>query len=239
MKKCLVSLLLLAAGMLLADCPFVHAQAVGAITGTVADPSGAVIPGAKITATRVETGVSQFTVASGAGTYTIPRLVVGTYNVTAEAAGFKTGTATGITLDVAQERAVDFKLALAGVTSLVEVNAAPPLLNTTNATLSQVVSTEQVENLPLNGRNIEGMMTMQPGIVGYNGANMGWMSAELAGNGNRGETAVGTLDGADVSDAEMGTLQFTNFNLDAIAEFKVQQNNYSAQYGQPAPSPKS
>src|SRR5208337_1432758 len=234
MKKCLVSLLLLATFVLLADCPLAHAQAVGTITGTVTDPSGAVIAGAKVTATRVETGVAQFTVTTSAGAYTIPSLVVGTYKVEAAAPGFKSGTAEGITLDVAQVRAVDFKLVLAGVTALVEVNAAPPLLNTTNATLAQVVSTEQVENLPLNGRNIEGLMTMQPGVVGYNGANMGWMSNELAGNGNRGETSVGTLDGADASDAEMGTLQFTNFNLDAIAEFKVQQNNYSAQYGQGA-----
>ena len=234
MKKGLRSVLLLAMFVVLAECPFAHAQAVGTITGIVTDPSGAVIAGAKVTATRVETGVAQATVTTSAGTYTIPRLVVGTYNVVAEAPGFKSGTAEGITLDVSQERAVDFKLVVAGVTQQVEVTAAPPLINTTNATLAQVVSTEQVENLPLNGRNIEGLMTMQPGVVGYNGANMGWMSAELSGNGNRGETSVGTLDGADSSDAEMGTLQFTNFNLDAIAEFKVQQNNYSAQYGQGA-----
>jgi hypothetical protein len=234
MKKCIASLLFMAASMLLAGCTFVFAQAVGTITGTVADPSGAVIAGAKVTATRIETGVSQSTVTTGAGTYTIPSLVVGTYNVAAEAQGFKSATATDVTLDVAQQREVNFTLVLAGVTQTVEVNATPPLINTTNATLAQVVSTEQVENLPLNGRNIEGLMTMQPGIVGYNGANMGWMSAEVAGNGNRGETSVGTLDGADSSDAEMGTLQFTNFNLDAIAEFKVQQNNYSAQYGQGA-----
>ena len=220
--------------VLLTYSPGLFAQAVGSITGTVTDPTGAVVAGAKVTATRVDTGVTQSTVTAGAGTYTLPRLDVGTYNVACEATGFKTGTALGITLDVSQTRSVDFTLVLSGVTQSVEVNAAPPLLNTTNATLSQVVSTEQVENLPLNGRNIEGLMTMQPGVVGYNGANMGWMSAELAGNGNRGETAVGTLDGVDVSDAEMGTLQFTNFNLDAIAEFKVQQNNYSAQYGQGA-----
>ena len=234
MKKCLLSLLFLAAFVLLAHCPFVHAQAVGTITGTVTDPSGAIIPGAKVTATRMETGVAQSTVTTGSGSYTIPSLVVGTYNVVAEAGGFKSGTATDITLDVAQQRVVDFTLVLAGVTATVEVTAAPPLINTTNATLSQVVSEEQVQNLPLNGRNIEGLITMQPGVVGYNGANMGWMSNEFAGNGNRGETSVGTLDGADSSDAEMGTLQFTNFNLDAIAEFKVQQNNYSAQYGQGA-----
>lgn len=233
-KKCVVRVVCAVTFLLLSNSPLLHAQAVGTITGIVTDPSGAVVPGAKITATRVETGISQSTVTSSGGTYTIPRLTVGTYTVVAEANGFKTGTAQGITLDVSQERSVDFTLVVSGVTQSVEVNAAPPLINTTNATLAQVVSTEQVENLPLNGRNIEGLVTMQPGIVGYNGANMGWMSGEFAGNGNRGETAVGTLDGADSSDAEMGTLQFTNFNLDAISEFKVQQNNYSAEYGQGA-----
>ncbi|MGH9433572.1 MAG: hypothetical protein ACRD3T_18740, partial [Terriglobia bacterium] len=146
---------------------------------------------------------------------------------------FKAGMAQDITLDVSQQREVNFTLVVAGVQSTVEVTAAPPLLNTTNGTLAQVVSAEQVQNLPLNGRNIEGLMTMEPGIVPSTGG-MGWMSNELVGNGNRGETEVGTLDGADVSDAEMGTLQFTNFNLDAIAEFKVQANDYSAQYGQGA-----
>jgi hypothetical protein len=233
MKKCLASFFCSIAFALLAYSPCLHAQAVGSITGVVTDPSGAVIPGAKVTATRVETGVSQFTVTSGAGTYTIPRLVVGTYNVTAEGPGFKTGTAEGITLDVAQQRAVDFKLALAGVTAKVEVNAAPPLLNTTNGMLGGLVSAEQVQDLPLNGRDITGLVYLQPGVVSNTGG-MGWMDAQgqWISNGNRGETMTGTLDDADISDAEMGTLQFTNFNLDAIAEFKVQQNNYSAQYGQ-------
>jgi Carboxypeptidase regulatory-like domain len=210
-----------------------RAQAVGEITGTVTDATGAVVPGATVTATNIATGVSQNTLSTSAGKYTLVRLPVGTYNLSAEATGFKPAQATQVTLDVSQEREVNFTLAVGGVTAKVEVTAAPPLLNTTNATLANVVSSEQVENLPLNGRNIEGLMTMQPGIVPSTGG-MGWMSNELVGNGNRGETEVGTLDGADTSDAEMGTLQFTNFNLDAIAEFKVQQNNYSAQYGQGA-----
>ncbi|MGA2575072.1 MAG: carboxypeptidase regulatory-like domain-containing protein [Bryobacteraceae bacterium] len=211
----------------------IWAQATGAIVGTVADPSGAVIPSAKITATNVATKVSQSTVTGGSGTYTIPNLVVGTYDVTAEGGGFKTANATGITLDVSQQREVDFKLTLVGVASTVEVDATPALLNTTDATIGGLVSEEQVENLPLNGRNISGLVMMQPGMAQDTGG-MGWMGPQWISNGNRGETMTGTLDNADISDAEMGTLQFTNFNLDAIAEFKVLTNNYSAEYGQGA-----
>ena len=206
-------------------------QAVGAIVGVVTDPSGAVVPGAKVTATRVETGVSQSTVTTTAGTYTIPSLLVGTYTVTAEVTGFKTGTATGISLDVAQQREVDFKLAVAGVSSTVEVSAAPPLLNTATGSLAGLVSGDQVQTLPLNGRSIGNLVMLQPGMAPDTG-HMGWLSPMWISNGNRGETAVATLDNADATDREMGTIQFWNFNLDAIAEFKVQQNNYSAQYGQ-------
>lgn len=209
----------------------VRAQAVGSITGSVTDPSGAVIANSIVTATRVETGVAQSTRTSSAGTYTIPNLVVGTYNVTVEVSGFKPASATGITLDVSQQRQVDFRLSLVGVESTVEVNTAPPLINTTDATIAGLVSQEQVETLPLNGRNISGLVMMEPGMAQDTGS-MGWMGPQWIANGNRGETLTGTLDNADISDAEMGTLQFTNFNLDAIAEFKVLQNNYSAQYGQ-------
>ncbi len=221
---------------LLSSLPLpIWAQATGTIVGTVADPSGAVIPGAKVTATNVATGVSQSTVTTGAGTYTVPNLVVGTYNIAAEGQGFKPGSANGITLDVTQTRQVDFKLAVVGVESTVEVNTAPPLINTTDATIAGLVSEEQVQTLPLNGRNITNLIMMQPGMVQDTGS-MGWMApaGQWIANGNRGETNVGTLDNADISDAEMGTLQFTNFNLDAIAEFKILQNDYSAQYGQGA-----
>jgi len=209
----------------------IWAQATGAIVGTVTDPSGAVIPGAKVTATRVDTGVSQSTVTGGTGNYTIPNLVVGTYNVTAEGGGFKTANINGITLDVSQQREVNFKLTVVGVESTVEVNATPPLLNTTDGMLGGLVTEEQVQTLPLNGRSIANLVMMQPGMAQDTGS-MGWMAPQWISNGNRGETVVATLDNADATDTEMGTPQFWNFNLDAIAEFKVLQNNYSAMYGQ-------
>ena len=234
MKKCLVSVAFVVTYVFLVNCGLAHAQAVGAITGTVTDPSGAVIPGVKVTATRAETGISQSTVTSGAGTYTIPNLVVGTYNVTAEAQGFKSGRAEGISLDVSQQRTVDFTLSLAGVVSTVQVNAAPPTLNTTDATVAGLVSGDQVQTLPLNGRSIGNLVLMQSGMAQDNNGGMGWLSPMWISNGNRGETAVATLDNADSTDRLMGNIQFWNFNLDGIAEFKVVQSNYSAEYGQGA-----
>jgi hypothetical protein len=227
MRAYLRSLTVITGAMIFLVPGLLRAQATGEITGTVVDPTGAVAPNAKVIATNTATRVSRFTVTGSVGTYTIPLLPVGTYSVSAEGTGFKKGVAEGITLDVAQQRKVDFTLALAGVTSSVQVNAAPPLLNTTNGQIGGVVSAEQVQNLPLNGRDITGLIFMQPGVVAPSGGNPGWVS-----NGNRAETAVGTLDGGDISDAEMGYLEFTNFNLESVAEFRVLQGNYSAEYGQ-------
>ena len=231
MKRSAANLLCILALLALAHVPSLRAQAVGTITGIVTDPSGAVIPGARITAKRTETGVSQSTITTSAGTYTIPNLVVGSYNVSAEAQGFANAAANGITLDVAQQRQVDFKLAVSGVSARVEVSAAPPLLNTTEGSLAGLVTGSQVQSLPLNGRSIANLVMLQPGMAQDSGE-MGWFAPEWVGNGNRAETAVALLDGSDSSDREMGTVQFWDFNLDAIAEFKVQQNNYSAEYGQ-------
>jgi Carboxypeptidase regulatory-like domain/TonB dependent receptor len=225
---------LLCAGLVLAfliSGERAFAQSVGAILGTVTDNTGGVIPNAKVTATRTDTGTSQSTVTGAAGTFIIPNLPVGLYTITAESNGFKRGTAEAIKLDVSQQRTVDFKLTLAGTESTVEVTAAPPLLNTTDATLAGLVSQEQVETLPLNGRSIQNLVMLQPGMAQDTGS-MGWMAPQWISNGNRGETEVATLDNSDVSDSEMGTIQFWNFNLDAIAEFKVLQLNYTAEYGQ-------
>lgn len=206
-------------------------QAVGVITGTVTDATGAVIPHAKVTATREETKIAQSTLTSDSGTFVIPNLPVGTYTVQSEASGFAANSISGITLDVSQTRNLDFKLAPAGSVQVMEVNAAPPLINTTDGSLAGLVSQHQVESLPLNGRSIQNLVMLQPGMAQDTGS-MGWLAPQWISNGNRGETEVATLDGADATDTEMGTIQFWNFNLDAIAEFKVQQANYSAEFGQ-------
>jgi len=158
---------------------------------------------------------------------------VGTYDLTAESAGFSVSHSEALTLDVSQTRRVEFKLVPSGTNETAVVTATPPLLNTSDASLAGLVSEEQVETLPLNGRSIQNLVMLQPGMAQDSGS-MGWLSPQWISNGNRGETEVVTLDGSDATDAEMGTVQFWNFNLDAIAEFKVQQANYSAEFGQGA-----
>jgi len=211
----------------------IWSQAVGNIIGSVADQSGAVIPGAKVTATNTGTQITQTATTNASGEYTLPKLSVGTYTVSASAAGFSDSTTSGLTLDVSQSRSVDFKLSLAGASQTAVVTTESALLNSTDASLAGLVSEQQVETLPLNGRSIQNLVMLQPGMAQDSGS-MGWLSPQWVSNGNRGETEVATLDGSDATDAEMGTVQFWNFNLDAIAEFKVQQANYSAEFGQGA-----
>jgi hypothetical protein len=206
-------------------------QAIGEILGTVRDPTGAVVPKARITAVQTATGLSRSTISGAEGTYTLPQLPVGAYDVTAEVSGFKSATTRGITLDVSQQREVNFTLTLAGAQQQVEVTATSPLLTTTNGSLGGLVTGEQVQTLPLNGREITNLVMLQPGM-NHETDSTGWLAPEWAGNGNRGQTEVAMLDNIDTTDAEMGNVQFWNFNLDAIAEFKVLQNNYSAEYGQ-------
>lgn len=231
MKQRLLLLVTLALGLW--DPATLRAQAVGQILGTVTDPSGAVVPNVKVTAVQTATGFTRTTFSSTLGTYTLTQLPVGIYDVTAQVSGFRTATSTGVTLDVSQQRQLDFTLSLAGAEQTVEVTAAPPLITTVNGSLGGLVTGQQVQSLPLNGRAITNLVMLQPGL-NMETDGTGWQAPEWAGNGNRGQTEVATLDNIDTTDAEMGNVQFWNFNLDAIAEFKVLQNNYSAEYGQGA-----
>ena len=210
------------------------AQAVGEIIGEVKDQTGAVVPNAKITAVEERTGLSYSTISMGAGNYSLTNLPIGTYTVSATASGFKIASITGITLDVNQQRDVDFTVVLGGMTQQLNVTAAPPLIDTTNATLGGVVTGQQISTLPLNGRDITQLITLEPGTaIDPNGAHIHefatgqWTSS----NGQRGTSVDSYLDGVDTTDPHFGGASLTAFNLDAVAEFRVQQNNYTAEYG--------
>jgi hypothetical protein len=228
--------LILGALALVLFCPaWVPAQAVGEIWGTVHDPSGAVIPHANITAVEQSTGLKYSTLTTDAGNYSLNPLPIGTYKLTGGSSGFKVATITGVTLEVSQQREVNFTLALAASTQEVTVSAAPPLLNTSNATLGGVIGGQQVQTLPLNGRDITLLVQLEPGTVadpnGPSMLNVTGSSGFISSNGTRGMSSITYLDGSDVSDHEYGGSVMTNFNLDAVSEFRVLQNDYSAQYG--------
>jgi len=205
------------------------AQAVGSIVGQVTDPGQAVVPGAMVTAVEKGTNFTRSISTSSSGDYSLPRLPVGTYTVTAEASGFEKSSVE-VTLDVEQKREVNFTLVLKGVATQVEVQALSVAINTTTGTIGGLVEGRQVANLPLNGRDITNLMLMQPGQIPENNSSFPF-EINTSGNGNRGTTGSSFLDGMDSSDNELGGGQFGNFNLDAVAEFRVLQNNYSAEYG--------
>ncbi|HKW98604.1 MAG TPA: TonB-dependent receptor [Bryobacteraceae bacterium] len=217
-------------GCLLLALPIhLHAQALGSIVGLVTDPGQAVIPSATVTAVEKNTNFTRSTTTASDGVFSLPRLPVGTYTVSAEAQGFDKAT-TEVTLDVDQKREVNFTLVVKGVATQVEVQATAPTLNTTTGMIGGLVEGRQVANLPLNGRDITNLMLMQPGQIAENNSSFPFQT-NTSGNGNRGVTGSSYLDGMDSSDNELGGGQFGNFNLDAIAEFRVLQNNYSAEYG--------
>jgi Carboxypeptidase regulatory-like domain len=187
--------------------PGVWAQAVGTIVGTVADPNGSMLVGVGVTAVNDATKLAQSTVTNGSGEFTIPNLKVGTYDVSVVANGFSPQSIAGITLDLSQSRSLKFKLVPQGVQETAVVTAVSPLLNTSDGSLAGLVTQDQVQNLPLNGRSIQNLVMLQPGMAPDSGS-IGWLAPQWVSNGNRGETSVATLDGSDASDSEMGTVQF-------------------------------
>ncbi len=207
------------------------AQAVGTLSGTVLDSAGAAIPMARIEIIESGTSASRLSETSKEGSFQVPNLPVGKYTVKVEAPGFGPKTISDLSLDVSQKRVLEITLSIASSSETAEVTAAPPTLNTSDGSLAGLVTEEQVVDMPLNGRSIQNLVMFQPGMAPDSGS-MGWLAPQWISDGNRGETEVATLDGADASDYEMGTVEFWNFNLDGIQEFKVQQANYSAEFGQ-------
>src|SRR5215475_6507933 len=128
----------------------------GTILGTVTDPSGAVVAGAKVTVKNTGTGLERSTQTSADGSYSLPELPIGTYSVTVTQSGFQTFVATGVTVDVAAERRVDAAMKAGQVSTRVEVSADElPQVETTTAVLGGTLTAETIESLPVNGRDYQ------------------------------------------------------------------------------------
>ncbi len=139
----------------------------GTILGTVTDPSGAVLAGAKVTVKNAGTGLERTTETSADGSYSLPELPIGTYTVTVTQTGFQTFVATGVTVDVATERRVDAAMKAGQVSTRVEVPAdLLPQVETTSAELGGTLTAETIENLPVNGRDYTKLIYLNPGVAG-------------------------------------------------------------------------
>jgi len=201
------------------------------ITGTITDSSGAVIPGAKITFTHVATNTS-FTMESDAvGRYISPPLKLGEYQVTVEAAGFKREVRSGIVLQVNQIATLDISLELGAVTETVSVTANAPLLDTTRSTQGQVIDNRRMVDLPLNGRDYIQLALLSAGAVEPLGGRFGGFSA----GGTRTTQNNYMLDGMDNNGTQIAAqarqAETVKPPIDAIQEFKISTNDFSAEYG--------
>ncbi len=238
--SCFILFLLLTSG-------FLFAQTFrGTILGTVTDPQGAVIAGAKITVKNVNTGLERTTQTTADGSYSVPELPIGTYTVTVNQSGFQTSSVTNVAVDVAAEKRVDVALLAGQVTTTVEVSGETlPIVETTTNTLGATFTAEQAKNLPLNGRDFQKMIFLTPGVAGSpdeitdSPGSFGVFSM----NGARGRANNYLLDGTDMNDGyrndpainEAGVFgtPATILPVDAIQETQV-VSNFMPEYGRNA-----
>ncbi|MFZ0303317.1 MAG: TonB-dependent receptor [Terracidiphilus sp.] len=228
-RTILCTVVLLAMGTSL----FAQAGATGTILGTVTDSSGALVPNVKVTVTNVATGVAFETVTNSAGDYQASSLNPGTYKVSAEMKGFQKAVTTSFALAVDQKVRVDLALRPGTVSETLEVTAQAVELDTDTAALSQLVSQQQVAELPLDGRNFVQLLFIGAGAVTIGGEQGTMRQGEgdaISINGGRPEGNNFTLDGLVNTDTAMETPAVI-LSEDAIQEFKVESGVYPAEYG--------
>ena len=202
----------------------------GVILGTVTDPSGAVVPGAKVIARNTATNDSREFTTDADGNYRFNAMPAGVYTVTVSSTSFKSATLANLTLRVNSNLRADVTMQLGAVSETVEVAATTPQLQTNTAAIGTVVDNRTVLELPFNARNFYDLIALTPGVVKVRGASsvMDERSAEVGGIRNTSTNAM--LDGVDFSVANINNPAIA-LSLDAIEEFKVQLNFMDASYG--------
>ncbi len=209
----------------------------GTIAGSVRDSQGAAVASATVTFVDVNTNATLKTQADGSGEFVSPPMRPGEYKVIAEAQGFKTQTRSTITLRVQDRLRIDFDMAVGAVSENVVVTADTPVVQTETSSLGQVIAATQITELPLNGRDYVQLATLSTGVVrtssGTNGnsggSSTGGVNSFVA-NGTRGTLNNFLLDGIDNNSNDNGGVVLRT-NVDAIQEFKLQTNSYSAEFG--------
>lgn len=211
----------------------------GLIQGTVRDQTEAVIPGAIVAATNEATNVTLKTTTNSEGVYQFPALRIGTYTVTAEANGFAKASQNHLGLNIQQRLVADFSLRPGSVAETVEVSAAAAQLQTQDASVGAVVGTKAINDLPLNGRNYTFLAQLNAGVNVAQQDGRGLASSgTFVANGTPPDQNNYLLDGVDnnsnLTDFLNGNSYVYKPSVDALAEFKVQTSNYSAEFGRAA-----
>src|SRR5438105_6189061 len=218
----------------------------GTILGTVTDPSGAVVSGAKVTIKNVNTGLERTTQTSADGSYSVPELPIGTYTVTVTQSGFQTAVTSNVVVDVSAERRVDTTLKTGTTSTVVEISGETlPQVETTSNELGSVLTPETIENIPVNGRDYTKLIFLTPGVAGSpdqitdSPGSFGIFSM----NGARGRSNNFLLDGTDMNDGyrndpainEAGVFgtPATILPVDAISELNI-NSNFMPEYGRNA-----
>ncbi len=211
-----------------------------ALFGTVTDPNGAVIPGAVVTATQIATNLSFTATTNRDGQYRIALLPIGIYRLSFSASNFAKAEQADLVLRIGEERRVDVKLVIDALQNTVNIEA--PLTESAQATLSTVIPAERVENLPLNGRQLQELALTAPGVSaggGFRSTAFNQFGLATPADGNAGAFSVNGagsrsngffLDGVDINIPEQGVIAFPPL-VESIREFQIQTNNFSAEFG--------
>ncbi|MFZ0745638.1 MAG: carboxypeptidase-like regulatory domain-containing protein [Terracidiphilus sp.] len=236
-----IILLVIVGVLALMISPAMRGQATGSFSGNVTDKSGSVIPGATVIATSQGTGMARDGKTDDAGHYLIPLLPVGTYTVRVDAAGFRSAESKDLRLQIDEARELDFSLVPATVVTTVAVSGDAVAVETANPSLGQVITSQEVSQLPLNGRDFVQLATLTAGATAETNPNSFFTSGSdsevaargsfsLSVGGSRPNSTDWLLDGVDNNELTAGGIGIFS-SIDDIAEFKVLTYTYSAEYG--------
>ena len=234
-------LLVAVLGSVFSLCSLLYGQANGVLSGTVADKTGSVIAGAAVKITSQGTGLTREVKTDGSGHYLAPLLPVAFYTIRVESQGFQTTEQKDVRLQVDEQREINFSLNPASVSQSVEVSATEVAVETTNPSLGQVITEQQVAQLPLNGRDFVQLASLTPGATqetskgsffteGADSEVAARGSFSLSVGGSRPNSTDWLLDGVDNNELTAGGIGIFS-SIDDIQEFKVLTYNYSAEYG--------
>ncbi|HEX5227802.1 MAG TPA: carboxypeptidase regulatory-like domain-containing protein [Bryobacteraceae bacterium] len=219
------------------------AQTTASVTGRVTDPSGAVVPGATVTVKSLETGAIKTATTNDSGDYTVLGLPLGRQDVTAAKRGFRQSLPAHVNLVVGQEAVVNVQVLLPGEETGIVVVDQTPVVNTTTAQVAGVVGEQQIKDLPLNGRSFDNLITLNPGAVNYSSMKIAGTSTSngntFSVDGRRTYENIFLFNGIEYTGASQlavtpGGVSNQLLGIDAIREFNVLTNDYSAEYGKRA-----